>query len=100
MLVLSLIPLFLTFLFSLISHFSRRMSKKRPKHNTPLQSRHAVEFGLRIYEHSAGASSIVVTTVCQFCEVFGKEESVVERKHSRSDRVKYFKVPFWKENSS
>ena len=39
-------------------------------------------------------------TVCQFCEVFGKEEAIVERKCSRSDRVKYFKAPFLKENFS
>ena len=76
------------------------MSKKRPKRNTPFQSRHADEFGLRICERSTGASSTVVTTVCRFCEVFVKEEEVVERKRSRSDRVKYFKLPFWKENFS
>ena len=76
------------------------MSKKRPKRNTPFQSRHAVEFGLQIYERSRGASSTISTTVCRFCEVFGKEEAVVERKGSRSDRIKYFKKPFRKENFS
>ena len=76
------------------------MSKKRPKGNTPFQSLHAVEFGLRICEHSAGDSTTVVTTVCRFCEVFGKEESVVERKHSSLESVKYFKAPFWKEKFS
>ena len=50
---------------------------RRMKHNTPVQSHHAVEFSLRICERSAGTSTTVVTTVCQFCEVFGKEESVV-----------------------
>ena len=73
------------------------MSKKR---NTPFQSHHAVEFGLRICERSAGASPAVITTVCRFCEVFGKEEAVVGRKRSRSDRIKYFKAPFRKENYS
>ena len=71
-LVLSLIPLCLTLVFSIISHFSRRMSKKRPKRNTPFQSCHAVGFGLRVFERSVGASSTVVTTVCLFCKVFGK----------------------------
>ena len=100
MLVLSLIPLCSTLVFSLISHFSRRMSKKRPNRNTPFQSRHAVEFGLQICERDAGASSTVVKTVCRFCKVFGKEEAVVERKCRHSDCVKYFKAPFWKENFS
>ena len=76
------------------------MSKKRPKRNTPFQSRHALEFGLRISKRSAGASSTVVTVVCRFCEVFGKEESAEERKRSRLDRVKYFKSPFRKDNFS
>ena len=99
-LVFSLIPLCSTLLFSLISHFSCRMSKKRPKRNTPFQSRHDVEFGLRICERSAGASTTVVTRVCQFCKVFGKEEAVVGSKHSCSECVKYFKAPFRKENFS
>ena len=76
-LVFALITLCLTLVFSLISNFSRRMSKKRPERNMHFQSRHAVEFGLRICKRSAGASTIVVTTVCRFCEVFGKEEAVV-----------------------
>ena len=76
------------------------MSKKRTKRNTPFQSHYDVEFGLRICERSAGASSTVVTTVCRFCEVFGKEVAVLERKRSHFDRVKYFKAPFWKENFS
>ena len=73
------------------------MSKKR---NTPFQSQHAVEFGLLICECSAGSCTTVVTTVCQFCEVFVKEESVVGIKRGRSDRVKYFQAPFRKENYS
>ena len=32
--------------------------------------------------------------------MFGKEEAVLEMKRSRSDRVKYLKAPFRKENSS
>ena len=72
------------------------MSKKR---NTPFQHHHAVEFGLRISEHGADNSTTVVSVACRFCEVFGKEEPVeVERKRSRSGRVKHFKAPFRKEN--
>ena len=52
------------------------MSKKRPKRNTTFQSHHDLELGLRISERSAGASSTVVTVVCRFCKVFGKEEAV------------------------
>ena len=73
------------------------MSKKR---NTPFQSHHDVEFGLQICERSAGASTTVITTVFRFYDVFGKEETVVGRKRSRLDRVKYFKAPFRKENYS
>ena len=76
------------------------MSKKHPKRNTPFQSLHALEFGLRISERSAGAISTVVTVVCRLCKVFGKEEALKERKRSHSDRVKYFKAPFWKYNFS
>jgi hypothetical protein len=42
--------------------------------------------------------TVVVTTACRFCEVFGKEESKVGMKRGRSERVKYFKAPFRKEN--
>lgn len=74
------------------------MPKKR---NTPFQSNHTLEFGLRICERSTGASTAVVATACRFCEVFGKEEAVeVGRKRNRSDRVKHFKAPFRKENYS
>ena len=97
MLVFSLIPLCSTLVFSLIYHFSCRISKKR---DTPLQIRHAVEFGLRICKRSAGASTTVVTKVCQFYEVFRKEEAVVGSKRSRSDHVKYYKAKFHKENFS
>ena len=76
----------------------RRMSKKR---KTPFQSYHAAEFGLRVCERAAGESTAVVAVACRFCEVFGKEEATaVGRKRSRSDRVKYFKAPFRKENYS
>ena len=47
-------------------YFSRTMSKKRLNRNTPLQSRHALEFGLQICDCSAGTSTTVVTTVCRF----------------------------------
>ena len=76
------------------------MSKKSPKRNTPFQSCHAVEFGLQVCERSAGTSSIVVTTVYQFYEVFGKEESVLEINCSCSDCVKYSEAPFQKDNFS
>ena len=76
------------------------MSKKRPKRNTPFRSCHDVELGPRICERSAGASSTVATKFCQFCEVFEKEEAVVESKRSSLDRAKYFKALFWRENFS
>ena len=76
------------------------MSKKRPKRNTPFQSFHALDFVLRIIKSITGARSTVVTVVCRFCEVFGKDEAVEERKRSRSDCVKYFKASFRKENFS
>ena len=77
----------------IFTHFSHRMSKK---HNAPFQSCRSFEFGLRICERSAGASTTVVMTVFRFCDMFGKEEAVVGNKRSRLDRVKYFKATFWK----
>ncbi|KAH9576038.1 hypothetical protein CY35_01G142300 [Sphagnum magellanicum] len=60
------------------------------KRDAPFQPHHVAEFGL----------TAVVTMACRFCEVFGKEESEVGMKHGRSERVKYFKAPFRKENYS
>ncbi len=70
------------------------------KCDTPFQAHHVAEFGLRICERAVGNSTAVVTTACRFCEVFGKEESEVGMKRGRSERVKYFKAPFRKENYS
>lgn len=70
------------------------------KRNTPFQTQHVHEFGLRICERAAGSSTAVVTAACRFCEVFGKEDASVGMKRGRSERVKYFKVPFRKENYS
>jgi hypothetical protein len=64
------------------------------------QAHHVDEFGLRICERAVGNSTAVATTACRFCEVFGKEESEVGMKRGRSERVKYFKAPFRKENYS
>jgi hypothetical protein len=71
--------------------------KKRDK---PFQAYHVDEFGLRICERAVGNSTAVETTACRFCEVFGKEETEVGMKRGRSERVKYFKAPFRKENYS
>jgi hypothetical protein len=49
---------------------------------------------------AVGNSTAIATTACRFCEVFGKEESEVGMKRGRSERVKYFKAPFRKENYS
>jgi hypothetical protein len=70
------------------------------KRDTPFQAHHVDEFGLRICERAFGNSTAVATTACRFCEVFGKEESEVGMKRGRSERVKYFKAPFHKENYS
>jgi hypothetical protein len=70
------------------------------KRDTPFQAHHVAEFGLRICERAVGNSIAVVTTACRFCEVFRKEESKVGMKRGRSERVKYFKAPFRKENYS
>jgi hypothetical protein len=70
------------------------------KRDTPLQAHHVDEFGLRICERAVGNSTAVITTACRFCEVFGKKESEVGMKRGRSERVKYFKAPFRKENYS
>jgi hypothetical protein len=70
------------------------------KRDTPFQAHHVAEFCLRICERAVGNSTAVVTTACRFCEVFGKEESEVGMKRGRSERVKYFKAPFRKENYS
>ena len=56
--------------------------------NAPLQSHHAVEYGLWICKRSEGATPVVVTAVCRFCEVFGKEEAVVGIKRSCLGRIK------------
>jgi hypothetical protein len=70
------------------------------KRNTPFQAHHVDEFGLRICERAVGSSTAVATTACRYCEVFGNEASEVEMKRGRSERVKYFKAPFRKENYS
>jgi hypothetical protein len=70
------------------------------KCDTPFQAHHVAEFGLRICKRVVGNSTAVVTTACRFCEVFGKEESEVGMNRGRSERVKYFKAPFRKENYS
>jgi hypothetical protein len=70
------------------------------KCDTPFQAHHLDEFGLRICELPVGNSTAVATTVCRFCEVFGKEDSEMGMKRGRSERVKYFKAPFRKENYS
>jgi hypothetical protein len=49
---------------------------------------------------AVGNSTAVTTTACRFCEVFGKEKSKVGMKRGRSERVKYYKAPFRKENYS
>ena len=56
------------------------MTKNR---STPFQSHHAVEFSLCICESSAGNIPMVVTLVCQFFPVLGKEEAAVIRKRSQ-----------------
>jgi hypothetical protein len=70
------------------------------KRDTPFQAHHVDEFGLRICERTVGNSTAVATMACRLCEVFGKEESEVRMKRGRSERVKYFKAPFRKENYS
>ncbi|CAK9204250.1 unnamed protein product [Sphagnum troendelagicum] len=70
------------------------------KRDTLFQAHHVVEFGLRICECAVGNSTVIVTMACRFYEVFGKEESEVRMKRGRSERVKYFKAPFRKENYS
>jgi hypothetical protein len=70
------------------------------KRDTPFQAHHVDKFGRRICERAVGNSTAVATTAGRFCEVFGKEESEVGMKHGRSERVKYFKAPFRKENYS
>jgi hypothetical protein len=70
------------------------------KRDTPFQAHHVNEFGLRICERAVGNSTAAATTACRFCEVFRKEESEVGMKRGRSERVKYFKTPFRKENYS
>jgi hypothetical protein len=68
------------------------------KHDTSFQAHQVVEFGMRICERAVGNITVVITTACRFYEVFGKEESEVGMKRGRSERVKYFKAPFRKDN--
>jgi hypothetical protein len=70
------------------------------KRDTPFQAHYIDGFGLRICERAVGNSTAVATTERRFCEVFGKKESEVGMKRGRSERVKYFKAPFRKENYS
>jgi hypothetical protein len=70
------------------------------KRDTPFQAHHVDEFGLRICERAVGNSTADAKAACRFCELFGKEESEVGMKRGRSERVKYFKAPFRKENHS
>jgi hypothetical protein len=70
------------------------------KRDSPFQAHHVDEFGLRICERAVGNRTAVATTACQFCEVFGKEESEVGMKRGRSELVKYFKAPYFKDNYS
>ena len=44
-------------------HFCCPSLCRRMNHNTPFHSHHDVEFGLRVFKRSAGASTTVVTTV-------------------------------------
>jgi hypothetical protein len=72
-----------------------------PKNRDALfQAHHVDEFGLWICERAVGNSTAIATMVCRSCEVFGKEESEVGMKRGRSERVKYVKAPFRKENYS
>jgi hypothetical protein len=70
------------------------------KRDTPFQAHHVDEADLRICERAVGNSIPVATTAWRFCEVFGKEESEMGMKRGRSERVKYSKALFRKENYS
>jgi hypothetical protein len=84
------------------------------KCDTPFQAHHVYEFGLQICERAVcNSDAIVYHCVTIFRGVrkggvrsrsetwpFGKEESEVGMKRGRSERVKYFKVPFRRENYS
>jgi hypothetical protein len=70
------------------------------KRDTPFQAHHVDEFGLGICERAVGNSTAVATMAYRFCEVFRKEESEVGMKRGRTERVKYFKALFRKENYS
>jgi hypothetical protein len=70
------------------------------KRDALLQAHHVDEFGLRICERAVGNRTAVATMACRSCEVFGKEESEVGMKLGRSERVKYVKAPFRKDNNS
>lgn len=60
--------------------------------DTPLQTKHELEYGLKIVERNPD-STAVVTVRCQFCFFFEKEERA-GAKRSRTQSVKYFKHPF------
>ena len=65
--------------------------KKCPR-QTPFQTSHAVNFGLRV--SLLGLDGKVDTVVCRFCSTFGRDESMEGRKRKRTDHFQSWTAPF------
>ena len=62
------------------------------KRCTPFQPSHELEFGLKIVERLP-TTSAVASVVCRFCDVFGREENVRQKRKARTTS-KYYRPPF------
>ncbi|KAG7395565.1 hypothetical protein PHYBOEH_003617 [Phytophthora boehmeriae] len=65
------------------------------KRRAPFKDKYVVELGLRVGDRDA-SSNDVLTAVCMFCEMFGREDKVGGKRRSM-DKVAVFKPPFRKD---
>ena len=63
-----------------------------PKRACPFQSKHEVEFGLRVTQRHP-RTKCAVSVECRFCHVFGREAKVGAKRKPTSN-VHYFTAPF------
>ena len=62
---------------------------------TPFQSKHEVEYGLKVV--SRDANGVVDSVQCQFCRFYGREQ-VPGAKRKRTQSLKLFAPPYRTDN--
>ncbi|KAJ8571350.1 hypothetical protein ON010_g5487 [Phytophthora cinnamomi] len=77
-------------LYDAIQQTPKPKSKQR---STPFQSAHELEFGLQVSEREPSNGNNVLSVLCRFCAVFGREERV-GAKRKKTTNIKYFRRPF------